>query len=418
MLHKTGRNKMTTVNIFRELRNKYNSWGALKEYLTSDDGGKLLVVENDIDPRFCIVRYDKTASNCAVLHVGAFRSVVWDTLLNLPVSVAPFKALEGVPTLEQVHDNSSIIQEFVEGTMLQAFAGHESPEIRLTTRTKFGAHTRFYSKRNFSELIKDTPQYGELNQILPVASLCKERPYIFTSLVLQHPEHRVVSLVPWPKLYVVSLGVVSDDGTVIISEDPYTWPEPARSYAIPTYINKNTDINALMTQYGWMWQGLVVKNVETLQRFRVISPLYSSVKELRGNESDDMLRFLRLRKAGQIQTYIYYYPHVKDIYESYELKMREQTQSLFEEYCAIYKNKSATKKNLKDVGWPHRKNVRAIHDIYRNQLKPAQESVKKEVVVHYMNNIDIVKQRAFLVTPVGGKITTEEDVVLDTVKSA
>lgn len=418
MLHKTGRNKMATVNIFRELRDKYHSWGALKEYLTSDEGGKLIVVENDIDSRFCIVRYDKTVSNFAVPHVGAFRSVVWDTLQNLPVSVAPFKALEGAPTLEQVHDNSSIIQEFVEGTMLQAFAGHESPEIRLATRSKFGAHTRFHSKRNFSELIKDAPQYSELNQILAITSLCKERPYTFTSLVLQHSEHKIVSVVPWPKLYVVSVGIVSADGTIIISEDPRTWSEPARSYAIPTYINKNTDINALMAQYGWMWQGLVIKNVASLQRFRVINPLYSSVKELRGNESDDMLRFLRLRKAGQIQAYIYYYPEMREIYESYELKIREQTQSLFDEYCAIYKNKSDTKKTLKDVGWPHRSNVRAIHDIYKTQLKPAQQFVKKEVVVYYMNNIDIVKQRAFLVTPVGGKITTEEEVMLDTVKSA
>ena len=56
--------------------------------------------------------------------------------------------------------------------------------------------------------------------------------------------------------------------------------------------------------------------------------------------------------------------------------------------------------------------------LLKTQLKPAQQFVKKEVVVYYMNNIDIVKQRAFLVTPVGGKITTEEEVMLDTVKSA
>ena len=61
--------------------------------------------------------------------------------------------------------------------------------------------------------------------------------------------------------------------------------------------------------------------------------------------------------------------------------------------------------------------MRAIHDIYKTQLKPSLQFVKKEVVVYYMNNIDIVKQRAFLVTPVGGKITTEEEVVLDTIKS-
>ena len=412
------RKKMASINIFKELRTKFGTWSSLKTFLTGDEGGKHTIVENTIEPRYCIVRYDKAVSNFAVPYVHAFRSVVWDTQQNIPVSVAPFKATETEPSLEYIQDSNTLVQEFVEGTMIQAFASCEDQQIRLATRTKFGAHTRFHSKRNFSDLIKDTPQYTELNKILPSTS--SMLPYTFASLVLQHPEHRIVTLTAEPRLYVVNLGVVSADGLVTISENSLTWSETALRYAVPTYADKNINIQAVAFTYGCMWQGLVVKNTVTLQRWRILNPLYTIVRELRGNESDDILRFLRLRKAGQIQAYINYYPEITTVYETYEMKLREQTQSLFEDYCAVYKNKSASKKSLSDVGWPHRQNMRIIHDIYRTQLKPAQQIVKKEMVVYYMNNLDFVKLRAFMITPVGGKITTksivaelqDEDVVL------
>jgi hypothetical protein len=399
------RKKMTSINIFKELRTKYGTWSSLKTFLTGDEGGKLTIVENTIEPRYCIVRYDKAASNFAIPYVHAFRSVVWDTLQNIPVSVAPFKATETEPSVEHIQDSNTIVQEFVEGTMIQAFISAEDQQIRLATRTKFGAHTRFHSKRNFSELIKDAPQYAELNKILPPAS--STVPYTFASVVLQHPEHRVVAPITQPRLYVVNLGAVNADGLVTISENPLTWSETALRYAVPTYADKNINIQAVAFTYGWMWQGLVVKNTVTLQRWRILNPLYTIVRELRGNESDDILRFLRLRKTGQIRAYIHYYPEITTVYEAYELKLREQTQSLFDEYCAVYKNKSASKKSLNDVGWPHRQNMRIIHDIYRTQLKPAQQIVKKEMVVYYINNLDFVKLRAFMITPVGGKITTK-----------
>jgi len=219
----------------------------------------------------------------------------------------------------------------------------------------------------------------------------------------------------------VNLGAVNADGLVTISENPLTWSETALRHAVPTYEHKNINTQVLAMTYGWMWQGLVVKNTVTLQRWRMCNPLYTIVRDLRGNESDDILRFLRLRKAGQIYAYIQYYPEIAPVYETHELKIREQTQSLFDEYSAVYKNKSASKKSLNDVGWPHRQHMRIIHDIYRTQLKPAQQIVKKEMVVYYMNNLDSVKQRAFIITPVGGKVTTksivaelhdDEDVVL------
>ena len=405
MLHKMLRKKMTSINIFKELRTKYVTWSSLKTFLTGDEGGKLTIVENTIDPRYCIVRYDKAVSNFAIPYVHAFRSVVWDTSLNLPVSVAPFKAIESEPSVEHVQDSNTIIQEFVEGTMIQAFLSAENSQVCLTTRTKFGAHTRFHSKRNFSELIKDAPQYTELNKILPPAS--STVPYTFASVVLQHPEHRVVAPITQPRLYVVNLGAVNADGLVTISENPLTWSETALRHAVPTYEHKNINTQALAMTYGWMWQGLVVKNTITLQRWRMRNPLYTLVRDLRGNESDDILRFLRLRKVGQIYAYVQYYPEIAPVYEAYELKLREQTQSLFDDYCAVYKNKSSSKKSLNDVGWPHRQNMRIIHDIYRTQLKPAQQIVKKEMVVYYMNNLDSVKQRAFIITPVGGKVTTK-----------
>ena len=380
---------MSSIRIFADLKEKYPTWPDLKAFLTGDAGGRLEVIG---EGSTVIIRYDKKTSDFTVPYVHVFRSVVWDTVANLPKSVAPFKACDGVPESK----DSLLIQDFVEGVMIQAYMTYADTHVHLATRSKLGANTRFYSKRNFSDLLTDVPGL-QLDKILPPPTTPEAIPYTFASLVLQHPEHRIVAPALNPRIYVVSIGYVSADGTVLINENPETWPPAAAALAPQT-----KGLHPLTL--GWSWQGLVYKNPTTLQRWRERNPAHTLVRDLRGNEADSYSRFLRLRKGGQLPDYISYYPEEKDLFYQIEVKLQEQTKELFADYNAVHRGPREARKHLKEVGWPLNKHIFTLHGLYMKELKPAKQELTIELVTQYVNALDVLKQRALLVTPIGGKV--------------
>ena len=398
---------MTTVHIFSELRTKYPLWNDLKTFLTGDDGGKLIVIGDG--PRV-IIRYDKKISNFNIPYVHAFRSVIWDVVANLPVSVAPFKAIDSQLLTSDVGVN--LVQDFVEGVMIHSFLTYDTTNIHIATRTKLGADTRFYSKRNFSELILDAPEYAKLSQVIPLPSAPENIPYTFASLVLQHPEHRIVAPITHARIYVVSIGAVSADGSVVVIDNPATWPAIAAEMAPPqipvgVLIGDPTQFIAQQAvQLGWIWQGFVFKNTSTLQRWRIRSTIYSTVRDLRGGESDSYSRFLRLRSGGHLSMYVVYYPEEQTLFYELEDKMRDQSRELFKEYNAVHRGPRTARKELKTVGWPLNIHVYTLHKLYVSTLKSIGQELTIDKVIEYMNNIAPLKQRAFLVSPLGGKIKT------------
>ena len=136
---------MTTLTVFRDLLTKYPTWNELSAWLESKEGGSLRIVKSDdakYSDSYVIVRYDKTKSDMSLPHVGAFRSVVWNTKTNRPVSVAPVKAEKGVPPV----DVAVRLVDFVDGTMVNIWSKG------IATRTSLGGKSRFYIKKTFGEL--------------------------------------------------------------------------------------------------------------------------------------------------------------------------------------------------------------------------------------------------------------------------
>lgn len=384
---------MSTIRIFADLKAKYPIWNELKTFLTGVEGGNLNIIESNNNT--VIIRYDKKTSNFQVPYVHIFRSVIWDTVNNLPISIAPFKASAGNPVVE-----GTLIQDFVEGVMIHVFHRHGDSDVTLATRTKLGAKTRFYSKRNFDELVYDSPQWPTIKSILQTPG------NTFASLVLQHSENRIVAPVTVPRLYVISIGLIHGDGTVGIDDNPVTWPELIRPFA-PETVTASTITTELMSnlamQRGWTWQGLVIKNLATFQRWRLRNPIYTTVRGLRGSEADAYSRFLRLRHSGQLMHYVAYFPEDHSAFYEYEGKFRDQIRELFREYNAVHRGSKANRKNLKDVGWPLNKHVYILHGLYMTQLKPNHSELTIENVIQYVNTLPVINQRALLIAPVGGK---------------
>ena len=72
------------MSVFSSLSNTYPTWAGLSSFLSSEEGGYLRVDDYSTPEQpFALIRYVKGKSNFALPHVGAFRSVVWLSLIHI-----------------------------------------------------------------------------------------------------------------------------------------------------------------------------------------------------------------------------------------------------------------------------------------------------------------------------------------------
>ena len=344
-----------SLTVFRDLRVQYSTWPALRDFLTSDLGGRLRVIEDEAGA-YAILRYVKGTSDFTKSHVPAFRSVVWDIATNLPVSVAPVKAQKGEPaacvTLR--------ITDFIDGVMIQGLLGDQ-----IATRSSMCAKSTFYSKRSFADLFEDAVKpFGGTQAFL---GSVLEGPR-FVSFVLQHPEHKTVAQIQTPRIYATCVGTVAEDGVVTFSYDPAMWPQRLAALAPTLYepskmFADSAEAAAMLRQnaLGHTWQGLVFQDLASTNRWRLRNPLYVAVRNLRGSEANQTARFLRLRAEGKMKEYVGYYREESAVMWALEQRLRERTSGVYEAYSRLHKAKSAT---MRDLPLPYRTHVYALHGQY------------------------------------------------------
>jgi hypothetical protein len=378
-----------TTTVFSDLVATYPTWDQLLVFLTSPEGGSLRVISSASDT-LAIIRYTKDVSDFEKAHVPFFRSVVWDTVTNRPVSVAPVKALQGNPETGV----SLRVTDFVDGTMFHAFCVNST--VRIATRTSLDAGGKFYSTRSFAELFGDA--FPDLTEFL---SSVLENGY-YASFVLQHPEHRTVQKLVEPRVYVTYYGKVSPNGDACMSALPSDWPERLASYAPQVYEesiayedSKEASNHLRQNPSGHLWQGLVFQDIASSRRWRLRNPAFVAVRALRGGEANPMERFLRLRDQGLVKKYLEYFREESDELWKFEQTLRLRTQELYTAYNEMNKLKTKTMKQLPYCLRPH---VYALHGLYLASLpkdgtRAANVTpILKERVVAYVNDLSIEEQ--------------------------
>ncbi len=357
-----------TLDYFKNWASTYTTWTALKDYITSEAGGNLRVIE-DAERGEAIIRYDKKVSDLTRPEVRWCRSVVWNTVTNRPLSVMPPKGSDVTGDMMAMTELPAgwTVDEYYEGTTLALY--NNGDERRIASRTKFDANSGFYSKRSFADL------YTECNpEIVPGKNA-------FMSILMQHPEHRVVGQVKTPKIYHLHCGKVTEDGTITINEN---------AVHMSDMYNTSFDGKTLSAWFadeaskrGWEWQGIVIKDGKGT-RYRLRSNTYRMVRSLRGETPRADERFFTLRRQGLIKTYLYYYPEDKQRYWDYENWLRDATEDLYKTYCLVYKERSV---QLETVPKKWHVHLAAVHGQYLQTLRPAKKTVNRDVVKDYMNGL-------------------------------
>jgi hypothetical protein len=293
--------------------------------------------------------------------------VVWDGATNRPLCVGPPKATETIPE----NQDSFTYEEFYEGVMINAFL--RDGQVRLVTRSRLDATGTFYSARSFQSLLMDTGMTLEAIQ-----ALLTEGNAQFVSLLLQHPEHRIVSCITEPKAIIIHMGSVTLSGLVIFQDRVPKLLKPAD---VPLDLWARSVAEAK----GWQHQGLVVKDGKGL-RYRLRSSTYTMVRTLRGDSPRIEARFLKLRQQQLMETYGFYYPEEKMIMGQLELLVRQLTQQLYNFYVCVHIKHSIKFADLPAYWKTH---VYALHSFYLGNLKEQRFFIRKQEVIQYMNHLPI-----------------------------
>lgn len=344
-----------------------------------------------------IVRYDKDMLSIDLVPIyGLCRSVIVNASNNV-VCFSPPKSLSSDIFMEKYptnDDESLVAQEFIEGTMINAFW---DPNIGLSgaweiaTRNTVGASTTFYkdyhgNTKTFRDMFLEAAKENNLM----LDNLNKNYCYSF---VLQHPENRIVVPFKYPQLYLVACySIINNSDKVTIISYPievvkgnhwsYTtvkFPEVYKwnSYSelIDKYASMNTPYNVL---------GVMIHNIKTGERTKFRNPVYEQVRQLRGNQPKLQYQYLCLRQKGKVADFLKFYPENKKDFSSFRDQVHCFTNTLYNNYVSCYIKKE---KPLIEYSEQYRTHMFNIHQIYMNTLKPQNMHININIVIKYVNEM-------------------------------
>ena len=381
--------KMSTLNTFASWTSTYKTWPDLKAWLEASEpsveilefeGSPYVILKSGKDiPANSPAQTEAAIAEDSVSEAAQLcRSVVWNTQTNRACCVAPFAARrdQKIPLGEALR-----MEDFVEGVMINVFRVKGDADTHVTTRSRLDADGTFYSERTFRELFEEAMESKRvcLDDIESVMGSPDSQDGVaatFVSLVLAHPEHRVVRSVEQANFWAVYRGVVKTDGSVdFYTEDlPATWRPKTYSLTFKPaeWSELKTKFEEIKASKPWYWQGIVVHM--GLQRWRFRNADHDRVRrDLRGTESNPFGRFLRLRANKKVQEYLRVYPEDSDAFQGFEEEYRASTRTLYSWYCRCHKEHMLAFKDLPKTVQPL---VFGLHKHYLEALRPQRKTLR------------------------------------------
>jgi len=350
-----------------------------------------------------IIRYNKDCAETMLLcktighnSIGHFRSVIYSN--GEVVCYAPPKSVDYDLFKKQIPLADIIsIEEYVEGTMINVFWNGDKWEI--ATRSCVGGEVSFFSDETspgtptFRTMFLETIIENELKT--PGKDFFQsldEIPKTYClSFVLQHPKNRIVTPFACPGLYLVKTYDLSEKGIVNEVSIPTVKNALPDWVKIPKQLESSVEeleniMSAGMNDYtvvGAMIYGLH-RESGLIVRTKIRNASYEKVRRIRGNQPKLKYRYLMLRCEENLEQYLAYYPEHDVHFAIYEKQIRSFTNMLFSMYIECYIKKTAPLKNYSDK---YRTHMFQLHDIYKTQLQPNKEYIRKKTVIEYVNKL-------------------------------
>lgn len=387
----------------------YPEWIDLKTYLESDEGGLFRIVDQDEANHLVLIRYEKGISKMDLPHSRWFRSVVWNTVNNLPVSISPPKATHvelPFKSLKDITDNGVVCEEFLDGFMINCFRIASDDKLYISSRSKLNATGTFYSNKSFRTLFieaylglcidseserEERIKYSSADMVEPDTS--KDEYAVSYSFLVQHTENRIVTNITKNRVFLIQKSVIYKNGEVSITDHIPTFRDETNFIPIPldfrssrgSYVEiarmqneemkQNVNVNdselsqwlkMLFDRRSWEFQGVVFKD-RLGNRWRFRSEKYMAVKALRGNNPTSLERFAHLYTQNLTHLYLEYYPKDSFQFTFNTVCLTNVIQLIYKYYIELNIKKTITLSDIDKMYHPHLYN---LHGIFLSQLRP------------------------------------------------
>tara|TARA_B100001093_G_C26847699_1_gene1023681 strand:+ start:2750 stop:3976 length:1227 start_codon:yes stop_codon:yes gene_type:complete len=332
-----------------------------------------------------IYKYNKnilTLDN--VYSVGVFRSIVCYN--NRILSFSPPKSLNLDIFMTQYKEEDCIAEEFIEGTMINLFYDNDSNKWEIASKSTVGGNVKFNKEQpTFSELFYEISSKLNINFDLLSKNYCY-------SFVMQHPKNKFVIPIIEKRLYLISIYAIDNNNLKVreIPKNEYhnlVLPENV-SYPFGYYFNSYDELKDM---YGSMntatnIMGIVIRN-KNGDRTKIRNPNYEYVKNLKGNNTKLQFQYLSLRKLGQVNYYLTFFPDNRKEFLEFKNQLHLFTDNLFRNYINCYIKKV---KPLKEYPFQFRNHMFNLHQYYLS-VRENNGFVNKNVVINYINNLESAK---------------------------
>ena len=325
-------------NVFAKLLATYPVFDDLKAYLTT------LGIKTNTTPDDPLVLFRYNRESCDLTNpiVRAFRSVVWDSLTNRPVFVAPQKS-EDMTTFQDDFVKL-IVEEFVDGVMVNLFMDPYKKTWRMTTRSCLDADNKFY-QHTFASLFASswTTLFPD-----PATGYAELNPAWGYSFVMQHPYNRIVVPVEKPSLTLVEISALDQQGH-IMRQPQFSQTAllaPPRRFAVTSMAECQLLLTNMEQFEGFRAQGVVIRNITTGQRWKIRTNAYTACRKLRGNHSQLEYVWFDNLKNGTLSHYLSYYPEEVQGAHAALANWNKVVSDIYNWYVHVFKMRDTPKEHI------------------------------------------------------------------------
>ena len=325
---------------------------------------------------YSIITYDKKNMGGKHSTIGLYRSlIVRDNNVvcySPPKSLPPDHFIEKYPVISP----NIVVQEFVEGTMINAFWDMEKNSWEIATRKVFGARASFSSEKQFCDMFFEALDVCGLNMN---ETLDKNMCYSF---VMQHPDNRIVTPYKKPSLCLVAM-YSFENQTNIIHHDIYEERYRINNVMIPNIYEYNdyNQIQKIFTNASCFLMGVVIYNKTTNERMKYRNKRFETAKNIRGEKEKLKYLFKSLKREGRPDHFIELFPEHKDMISEFNTEITKTANGLFRSYLNCYVNKSV---DVTTIQQETKKHLYALHQLYKKELRPNKQYVTPEIVNEYI----------------------------------
>lgn len=373
---------------------------------------------------YSILKYATGTLKCDELQtLGLLRSVVLDVNGKI-LAYSPPKCVDPSPLTGRFSDDHIIVEEFVEGTMINVFyhrpnGQDEGAEWEMATKSCVGANIVFHSvqpslakaepakpaepekpaeptepteptepKKTFRRMFLECMNEAKLN----FDALQKDCSYSF---VMQHPNNHIVRDIATPTLYLIAVYKIDNEALTV--------EEQCRNEhldRINASTNQCTSVR-LPLQYDCIglselreiytslnapydFPGLVCRQRSTGERFKFRNPNYERIKNLHGNEPKLQFQYLSLRQQGKVKEYLKLHPEHAVAFQKFRDQMHAYTNQLFANYIGCH-----VKKERPFAEYPaeFKTHIFRLHERYLNELREKKEHITLGQTIAYVNGL-------------------------------